>query len=474
MTYNDPKGGTQSSIGKQFRTEHMLRKALIEAREKQVFSQLSNTINMPANRGKEIVAFHYLPVLHDANVNDQGIDANGTTATKMATIKFADGENTPLAAQYASGEGTTNAAAINAAKASAITMFKQMGVFDTDYNTTKAALVAAGWIVEGDTAADAVVARGNLYGSSKDVGKIMRGMPELTENGGRVNRIGMKRKTIKGTIKRIGFFINWTDESMWFDTDSKRMMHQNRELLNTAVKTYEDLLQNDLLNAAGVIRYAGDAMNDGTISGETGAITEVTYNDIVRIGIDLDDNDCPKDTKMITGTRLTDTRTIRGARYIYIGSELLPTLYAMKNAHGEAAFIHAHQYTAGGKLANGEVGSIDQFRVIVADNMMRWEGVGATVANNDGFYATTDAAGDEKYDVFPMLVVGSDSFSTIGFQVGPSGKNKFTTYHRKPGAKAVDEMNPYGTKGLSSIQYWYGFLPERGERIALIKTAARW
>ena len=33
--------------------------------------------------------------------------------------------------------------------------------------------------------------------------------------------------------------------------------------------------------------------------------------------------------------------------------------------------------------------------------------------------------------------------------------------------------NPYGKKGFMSVQWWYGFMLLRGERLALIKTVGR-
>ena len=45
----------------------------------------------------------------------------------------------------------------------------------------------------GIDATGATIANGNLYGSSKDIGKIAGKIPTLTEHGGRVNRVGFKR-----------------------------------------------------------------------------------------------------------------------------------------------------------------------------------------------------------------------------------------------------------------------------------------
>ena len=75
--YKDPLGGTPSTIGKQQVTDYYQKKALIEARKEQYFTQLADVTSMPKNMGKKITRYHYLPLLDAGNVNDQGIDAAG-------------------------------------------------------------------------------------------------------------------------------------------------------------------------------------------------------------------------------------------------------------------------------------------------------------------------------------------------------------------------------------------------------------
>ena len=389
MIYNDPAGGSASSIGPQLNTSYYHKKALIEARKEQFFSQLADTTNMPKNMGKTIKLFHYLPLLDDANVNSQGLDASG-----------------------------------------------------------------------------AVIANGNLYGSSKDVGTITTKLPALSEAGGRVNRVGFTRVTLEGSIEKFGFFDEYTQESLDFDTDEELEMHVNREMVSGANEMTEDALQIDLLNAAGVIRYGGAATAAREITGEGAIPSVVDYNDLMRLSIDLDNNRCPKHTKIITGTRIIDTKVLPAARVMYIGSELLPTVRKMKDPFNNPAFIPVQQYAAAGDTLLGEVGSIDQFRLVVVPEMMHWAGAGATVTVNPGYRETND-----KYDVYPMLVVGSEAFTTIGFQT--DGKSvKFKITHKKPGPDSADRNDPYGETGFMSIKWYYGTLITRPERIALVKTVA--
>jgi N4-gp56 family major capsid protein len=185
----------------------------------------------------------------------------------------------------------------------------------------------------------------------------------------------------------------------------------------------------------------------------------------MKLAIDLDNNRTPKHTKVIAGSRMVDTKTIAAARVMYVGSELIPTLRAMTDLHGNPAFVSVQQYADAGNVLNGEIGSVDQFRIVVVPEMMKFAGAGATDVSSSAY--TTGS----NVDVFPMLVVGDGSFTTVGFQT--DGKTvKFKITHKKPGEATADRTDPYGETGFMSIKWYYGSLILRPERIAIIKTAA--
>jgi hypothetical protein len=149
--------------------------------------------------GKTIKRYHYMPILDDRNINDQGIDANGaSTAINGAKAKYVISLKAPASEggmlYYFEGLGTHATYANSTAEAKHIAegkvmMFGHMHGFATanpTYATITAAMTTAGWtvaIVDDGTVPD----YGNLYGSSKDVGTIMAKIPMLSETGGRVN-----------------------------------------------------------------------------------------------------------------------------------------------------------------------------------------------------------------------------------------------------------------------------------------------
>ncbi|AVO23157.1 major capsid protein [Xanthomonas phage RiverRider] len=324
------------------------------------------------------------------------------------------------------------------------------------------------------------IANGNLYGSSKDIGVITSKLPTLTENGGRVNRVGFTRLEREGSLHKFGFFYEWTQESVDFDSDDELKDHLSRELMNGAVQLTEAVLQADLLSMAGTVFYAGAATNDGEVTGEVTPAANgnpeipaslVDYRLLMRLDQTLTDLRTPTQTTIITGSRLIDTKVIGATRVIYVGSELAPLLKGMTDLFGNKAFVEIQHYGNAGTIMNGEIGTIDSFRIIQVPEMLHWAAKGAEVGNNPGYRSSTNSAGEERYDIFPMLVVGDDAFTTIGFQT--DGKTvKFSVITKVPGKDTADRNDPYGETGFSSIKWYYGILIKRPERLGLIKTVA--
>lgn len=487
--------GTSSDIGPQIRVDLYQRKALIEASKEMYFGQMADVTNMPKNMGKTIKLFHYMPILDARNQNDQGIDASGvsTGAAFLANTTIVSQTIQAVAPTSEGGatlyfEGQATGANLAAAKTAADNVSEgnlfgwsisqgYVAAATANYAAAIIVLAAAGWTVTKLSAGGENWSNyGNLYGSSKDVGTITAKIPALTEFGGRVNRVGHKRIQLTGTLEKFGFFDEYTQESLDFDTDSELLMHITSEVVKAANEITEDQLQIDLLNAAGTVRYSGNATSTATLGGSTAAGNAedvLVYDDLVKLDIELDDNRTPKNTKLIAGSRMIDTRVVNAARYAYVGTKLQPAIMRMTDYHGNQAFLPVAQYASAGTIARGEFGTVANFRIIVVPEMMNWSAAGATVGSTADEVAhwSQDEAGAAKVDVFPFLVVGQGSFTTVGFQT--NGKTvKFTITHKKPGKEVADRHDPYGEVGFYSIKWYYGFMVLRPERIALLKTVA--
>ena len=456
IQYNNP-GTTPSTMGTQYNTQYYYKKALIDAKKEMYFSPLADVRSMPKHFGKKIVQYLYVPLLDERNINDQGLDAAGAVldtskyyvTLPRTTMTFAD-----------NAAATAGAAAINTIQAGVATA-TGTNVTVTKTNLIGATLAQADNVLATVGGATKVQGSGNLYGGAKDVGVIPGKMPLLSETGGKVNRVGFTRLTLEGTFRNFGFYYEYTEDSLQFDTDEELEEHVSREAIRGANQIIEDNIQIDLLNAAGTVVYAGTATSNVTVADTS----RLTYRKVLDLSLKLDDVDTPKQTTIMTGTRMQDTVTIPSARVAFIGSELVPTLRGMKDLHNSPAFIPVQKYAAGTTVLNGEIGMIDQLRFVQVPRMFSWKGAGAT--HNGSTVRVTGG----KVDVYPVLVVGEESFTTIGFQT--SGKTvKFELINKKPNKETATLDNPYGKLGFASIQWWYGFMALRPERIGLIKTAA--
>ena len=420
--YNAPTStaaGVASSIGPQARTDYYFKKAIIAVRDLQYFMPLADVRAMPKQMGKKIKQDVYVPLLDDRNTGDQGLNAAGTVL---------------VVGEWSSWDSA--------------------GVLVNSNDASRAAAVTAAGVGGQVGANDQFI-----YGSSKDTGTIKSKIPVLSENGGRVNRVGFTRLQIEGDLLKRGFFTEYTQESMDFDSDAELLSHITTEALVGANELTEAELQADLItnaSANGTTFFAG-----GTTKLTVDEI--VTYTDLMNLSIALDDNKTPKQTKIISGSRMVDTRTINGGRVMYIGSELIPVLRAMVDLHSNPAFVSVEKYADAANIMNGEIGAIDQFRIIVVPEMQFDEGGGASAADTAG-------NGENGADIYPMLVVGDGAFTTIGFQT--DGKSvKFTVNHKKPGKDIASLDDPYGEVGFYSIKWYYGFMALRPERLGIIWTA---
>lgn len=307
------------------------------------------------------------------------------------------------------------------------------------------------------------IKNGNFYGSSRDIGRVLGSLPILTEEGGRVNRFGFSRAETEGTFNRYGIFVEYSRDLRDLDSDPNLVTDMHRKVLETAEQIAEDNLQADLLNSAGTVIYAGNAVSEETMNESS----MVTFQALEQLSKALRLNRTPRKTKYVYGSTNYDTKTLHTHYVMFVGNEVYEILKVLKDNWGNPAFIPVEKYGASiDKVMEDEVGAISDFRIILTEDMMGWYGAGAE-ANPEFGLATQDG----KYNIYPMLVVGDDAFSAITFNGSNGINNKFEIKHIKP-EESHDIHDPYGMIGLISCQWFYGILVKRPERIALIKTVA--
>ena len=385
--------------------------ALIALRTKLIFSQMSSTRNMPKHYGDTLKKHVYVPLLDEANLTDQGLDKNGAYTAKG----------------------------------------------------------------------------GRLYGGSKNIGTILSSLPDISETGGRVNRVGFTRREITAQIVNRGFFFEYSSRELDFDSDKDLYMHLTTEALRGAQELNEDILAATLISGAGYNHYAAGAVlpTGGTYDPKLyiTATSRPSIMDLYKMDTQLDHNKCPKDTEVIAGSRMIDTRTVENARYMFISSDVKTDFMSMKDLDGTTnAFIplktYSHANTDKKYISHlhGEIGMVGPFRLVVVPKMLHYEGAGALKAGGTGARTTVvpkvggGGGTEERYNVYPCLIIGSGCFTHIGFETGSGAKSKFIVKNKRPGAP--ESIDPYGKTGLTSIQFWNGVLIERPEWLATYNISA--
>lgn len=414
-----------SSLGAQINDKFWSKVAVKEARKKRVFSQLGDKLVQPKNYGDTLVKYHELPIIHKSNINDQAIDANGVKLVKNKWYAYdSAGAMTGDANGYATKE------------------------------LAKTAAGATGSIKSGN---------GNLYGGDTDFAVIKGSFPSLNEEGGKVNAVGMKRLVLEAKVTEFGFHVPFTKKMLDMDTETGLLARISREVGEAQGEIREKQIAAGLLSASEINRVLSGSAS--TIA-EMGAADKVSFTDIRGMEQSLKLARSPKQTKMIDGSTKIGTVVIGAGYAAYVGQELLPVLEDMVHA-GINVWKPVESYAAAGTIMEDEIGKVSSTRFIEVEDMIKYGGAGASSTDgvNDTDVENMYVTGG-KYDVFPILYVGSDSFGTIGFDGDVARVNTVM-----PTADAHND--PYGKKGVVAISWFHGILIYRNERIRQILTTAK-
>ena len=298
----------------------------------------------------------------------------------------------------------------------------------------------------------------------------------LTEGAGATNERTLQKVTVEATLNRFGEMITYTDEVDLFSEDMMQVRYRE-ELGELAGSRYEDLLQLDLL-ATPTKMYSGVATSMATLGngiaadGSEDADWTVSY-DLIRQAVrKLVRNRAKKNTQVVTGSNKIDTVTVAPAYYAIIGADVKADLEGLTRGTGaEAEFVYTpfHKYASAATLAEGEVGRMHEVRFIESEAAVVEYKKGATVPNGyvgDLAYTGTIGSG-AKFDVHPILFPTEGSFATVGLK--GMGKIKFNS----AAPADVSLINPYGTKGFFSYNFFYATVILEPEKLLRLDVLVR-
>lgn len=318
-------------------------------------------------------------------------------------------------------------------------------------------------------------AKGYMTARTADEVSLALTNASLAEGAGAVNKRSLQKITVETSFARYGEMIDYTDEVDLFSEDYIQVKYRE-ELGELANSRMEDLIQLDMLGT-GTVLYSGTATSKGTIGdsiatdGSEDANWLVSYDLIRKAVRKLVRNRAKKNTTIVTGSTKIDTRTIASSYYAIIDADVktdLENITRGTSYEKHYAYVPFHKYGDATKAAEGEVGSMYEVRFIESESAVVYAGKGATVpAGYTGSLAYTGTIGtDAKFDVHAILFPTENAFATVGLK--GQGKIKFNAQD----PSKVELINPYGTQGFFSYNFWYAGLILEEEKLLAVYCGA--
>ncbi len=448
-------GTTSSTIDRQFTTEFVTKAVVEVPKRKRYFSVRADRFSMPKNSGDKLSREVSYGMLDKRVLVDGGVDAN--TATILQDVWYV----VPIGSK-----DITTATAIFDTK-----NYFATGTYAT-WALARAAAKAAAIAAKG--ANEVVSGSGGMVNGEAAYAATGGPLMSMPEQGGIINLLTHYSKMVSANITFHGVGHKFSMRSV--DLDSRKgLIARKIQYMADAVQDLKEMqVRRDLIAAAGVNSIICNASaNPATDTvGEIDGLDVLTYTALETLEQYLLNNDVPMDTEILTGVDLVDTKTVSDAWIIYVNTEVLPTLRAMKGPGNVLVWVPKEQYAAGTELVDGEVGKIGSFRFVSVKDMEREYGAGLTVGltvdagkGTDAANAATQAAAyktNGKYDVFTALVVGDDSFTITGF-----GENNTSASYIPPKADVHNDMHAQ-MAGIAA-NWSYGMLIYRPERLCSLK-----
>ena len=318
-------------------------------------------------------------------------------------------------------------------------------------------------------------AKGYMTARTADEVSLALTNASLAEGAGAVNKRSLQKITVETSFARYGEMIDYTDEVDLFSEDYIQVKYRE-ELGELANSRMEDLIQLDMLGT-GTVLYSGTATSKGTIGdsiatdGSEDANWLVSYDLIRKAVRKLVRNRAKKNTQIVTGSTKIDTKTIAASYYAIIDADVktdLENITRGTSYEKHYAYVPFHKYGDATKAAEGEVGSMYEVRFIESESAVVYAGKGATVPSGyNGSLAYTGTIGtDAKFDVHAILFPTENAFATVGLK--GQGKIKFNAQD----PSKVELINPYGTQGFFSYNFWYAGIILEEEKLLAVYCGA--
>lgn len=227
---------------------------------------------------------------------------------------------------------------------------------------------------------------------------------------------------VTATIRQYGDFVPYSDEVDLFNIDS--VLTEFTQLLGQQAGETLDIITRDVLVAGTNVFYSNGVARNTVASVPTLANIRLVVRALKR-------QNAKRFGNIVSGTTKVGTLPVPMSFRAFVHPDTGTTLKAI------TGWKNVWDYASDSQREEGEIGALDEVRVIESTHGKVWEDAGAAVG---GGFITAGAANN---DVYAMVIVGKDAYGVV-----PLDGDSIKTINKPLGSSGTaDPLNQQGTMG---------------------------
>ena len=195
------------------------------------------------------------------------------------------------------------------------------------------------------------------------------------------------------------------------DTSKDMVLRDMSERQGEQIGETRELLMWDIVRAGTSVDWGGAKTSRVGVDKTAG----LSHSNQRSATVNLDAMKAKMFTKVLAGSEDYDTYAVEPAYVACCHSDLKPTIRDLKGTNPNDVFVPVAKYGSHMKLVSPrELGSFEDVRYVTSPDLPPFAGAGATTETADvPSWRNTDVSSTKKYDVYPILYLGRDSFGCI-------------------------------------------------------------
>lgn len=239
---------------------------------------------------------------------------------------------------------------------------------------------------------------------------------------------------ITATLEQYGDAYPLTD--VVADTHEDPILQQMTDLSGECAAETVETIRINVLKAGSTVFYAGGAAGRTTVS------SPPTRGDFRKIYRFFKKNKAREISQVISASAKISTEPVDAAYFVMGHTDLNADFKAMPG------FVPAINYADSTKALPGEIGKIDEFRIILTAMFEPWEAAATSATGTDYLSSGSAPASAAAPDVYPLIVVAKDAYGIVPLQ----GFNSITPSVVNPKPSSGDPLGQKGWVGWKTYQ----------------------